>query len=224
MSGAAASATRFGTRRPPSSTRCATPQANADVRPRAPRAGPLALPYGGGMVRRTPPSHLDPAPPRWVAACAWGSLAAALPSALWRIGLAFGDLGTPESWRVAQQIPGEGTAYVIALSVVQIAAAACSVALTVDLARIAPHALPAVVRSHASRAAALAGLAGAAVLAVLVTLTILRWENVDPFAGAAPSIWSAVCSAAYACAVAWPPLLAAASAGRLAQLRRARDR
>ena len=76
---------------------------------------------------------------RWIKGCAYGAFLAALPTALWRIALAAGfTLGTPTEWRAVQDIPGSGTWYLLGLSAVQLAAAACSFAFVVDVRPLVP--------------------------------------------------------------------------------------
>lgn len=152
----------------------------------------------------------------WTRWCAYGAFLAALPTALWRIAIAAGlTLGTPAEWRVAQDIPGSGTWYVLGLSVVQLVAAACSFALVVDVRRLTPGRLPDRLRRWLPVLIGGAGLAGSALLALIVTMSILAWEKVDPFAGHGYDGWAWLCLACYLCAALWPVLLAVASLGYL---------
>lgn len=159
-------------------------------------------------------------PRRWVAWCAYGAFLSALPTALWRILLAAGlTLGTPSAWRAAQEIPGSGTWYVLGLSVLQLIAAACSFALAVDVRRLVPGWVPGWLERRVPVLTATAGLVGASLLALIVAMSVIAWENVDPFAGQSYDGWAWLCLVCYLCAALWPVLLAAASVGCLMRLR-----
>jgi hypothetical protein len=164
------------------------------------------------------PVRSSPDVVRW---CAYAGMVVALPTAAWRLPMVVGaTLGTPGTWREAQQIPGAGTWYLLGLSLVQLAAIACMLALTVEPSRLAPR------RSDARTARLLpmlvgwAGVAGAVVLALLVTMSIVAWDKVDPFAGADYDRWAWLCAGCYLLAALWPPLLGAASIGYLVRHRR----
>lgn len=151
-----------------------------------------------------------------VAWCAYAGIVAALPTALWRIPLAMGaTLGTPDAWREAQSIPGEGTWYLVLLSVMQLAAIGCMLFLTVEPKRVTPRWLPARLRRLVPKVVGGTGVAGTLALALLVTMSIIAWDKVDPFAGTAYDAWAWLCAVCYLLAVLWPPLLGAASAGYL---------
>ncbi|OLT46384.1 hypothetical protein BJF85_17375 [Saccharomonospora sp. CUA-673] len=159
--------------------------------------------------------------PDLVASCAYAAMAVALPTALWRLPVAAGfPLGTPEAWRDEQQIPGTGTWYLLGLSLVQIAAIACMVALTVDPARLTPRWLRGRRGRLVPTVVGTAGLAGALVLTLLVTMSVIAWDKVDPFGGADYDGWAWLCAACYLLAALWPPLLGAASIGYLVRHRR----
>ncbi|MFC7344364.1 hypothetical protein [Saccharopolyspora griseoalba] len=159
---------------------------------------------------------------RAVVWCACGAFAAALPTVVWRLLLAAGfELGTPAEWRAAQDIPGSGTWYVLGLSLVQLAAAACSFALVVDLRGLLPRRVPSAVRRAVPAAIATAALLGAVPLAVLVVMSVVARDAVDPFAGRPYGAWAWLSASAYLCAVLWPPLLASAAIAHLLGDRRA---
>jgi len=145
---------------------------------------------------------------RWIKGCAYGAFLAALPTALWRIALAAGfTLGTPTEWRAVQDIPGSGTWYLLGLSAVQLAAAACSFAFVVDMRPLVPGRL----RRWTPAFIGGAGLIGTALLVLIVTMSVLSWEKVDPFAGHGGNGWAWLCLVCYLCAVLWPVFLAVAS-------------
>lgn len=80
----------------------------------------------------TGPGRLSAVPgtPRWAVVAAWATLGCVLPSSLWRISV---GLGIPLGWSDAhlrlERIPGDGTFYVIRLSVASIVAAALTLGL-----------------------------------------------------------------------------------------------
>jgi hypothetical protein len=132
-----------------------------------------------------------------------------MPTVLWRAIVGLGArLGTPASWRAAEHIPGPGTAYVLVLSALELAAAL----LTLLLAH--PHGdhLPGwspiapATRLPAPLVATIA-LAGAAVLVFLCVASAINWGNVNPFAGAPFSVWAGLCWGCYAAAPLWPIFL-----------------
>jgi hypothetical protein len=149
--------------------------------------------------------------------CARLALAAALPTVLWRVVIGLGGrLGTPASWRAAEHIPGSGTAYMLVLSLLELAAAL----LTLLLAHPRGDRLPGwspiapATRVPAPLVAGLA-LAGAAVVVFLCVASVINWGDVDPFAGAPFSGWAALCWACYAAAPLWPIFLIATTFGYL---------
>ena len=154
--------------------------------------------------------------PRWVLVCAWLAVAAALPTVLWRAVVGFGaDLGTPARWRAAEHIPGSGTVYVLALSLIQLVAAL----LTLLLIHPRGDRLPGRdVRLPAWVVGVVASV-GAAVLVFLCVGSAVNWGKVDPFAGAPFTGWAALCRACYLVAPLWPVFLIATTVGYL-RLRR----
>lgn len=159
-----------------------------------------------------------PPMPRWIVWCAWGAFLSALPTTIWRALLGAGfTLGTPGHWREFQEIPGNGTWYVLGLSVFQFLVSAASLLLTVDVRRLTPAWTPDWLRRHAGVIGGTLGLLGAAILAVLVVLSIVNWHRVDPFAGEPYDGWAWLCLSCYVATAFWPVLLAAASIGYLAR-------
>lgn len=148
----------------------------------------------------------------WIVRCARIGAAAALPTALWRLGLAAGfTMGTPDAWRDLQDLPGAGTAYVAALSAVQLVAAGGCLLLTIDVRRLAPR----WAARLAPRLVGGAGLVGGATLAGLVAMSILAWPRVNPFADQPLDAWNALAGGCYLVAIAWPVCVIPASVGYL---------
>jgi hypothetical protein len=144
-------------------------------------------------------------------------VAAALPTVLWRVIVGLGGrLGTPASWRAAEHIPGPGTAYVLVLSLLELAAALLTLLLAHPRGDRLPGWRPIApgLRVPAPLVAAIA-LTGAAVVVFLCVASAINWCNVDPFAGAPFSGWAALCWGCYAAAPLWPIFLIATTLGYL---------
>ncbi|TSD53790.1 hypothetical protein [Aeromicrobium piscarium] len=151
-----------------------------------------------------------------VAWSAYAGMVVALPTALWRLPLVMGaTLGTPDVWREEQSIPGEGTWYLLTLSLLQLVAIGCMFFLAVKPRKVVPRWLPTRVYRLVPAVIGGAGLAGALVLALLVTMSVIAWDKVDPFAGADYDAWAWLCAVCYLLAALWPLLLGAASVGYL---------
>ena len=151
-------------------------------------------------------------PPNVAAWCAYAAMAVALPTALWRLGLAAGfTLGTPDSWREFQDIPGTGTVYVLVLSVVQLLAIACMFTLTVHPKRLTPRRFPPVLARRVPLIVVSGGMAGTALLVLIVAMSVVAWDAVNPYAGVDYDVWAWLGTACYFVAVFWPALLGAAS-------------
>jgi hypothetical protein len=163
--------------------------------------------------------------PLWVRACGWVAIAAALPTVIWRALVGLGvDLGTPATWRHAEQLPGRGTSYVLSLSAIELAAALLTLVL------ILPHGdqLPPWHRSgRRSRLPTLlvagCSAAGVVVLGFLCVASAVHWSNVDPFHAASSSYWAWLCWGCYAAAPLWPIMLAATTVGYSRARRRERQ-
>jgi len=169
-----------------------------------------------------PSSPARPVTPRWmpwpIAAGAVLAFLLALPTVVWRALPGLGlDLGTPEAWRALQHLPGEGTGYVLGLSAVQLAAAACCLLLAVGVRRVTPPLLGAAFGRALPRLIGGAGLLGALLLAAIVVFSVLAWDRVDPFAGQPADSWSLLCLACYLATAAWPVVLAPVAIGYLAR-------
>lgn len=147
--------------------------------------------------------------PRWVTATAWTAVLAALPTVMWRVLVGVGlDLGTPETWRAEEHLPGTGTAYVLMLSALELLA----VVLTLRLARPGADRVPSWSPIRAGRrlpatAVCLVAGCGLVALAIVCVLSVVNWSAVDPFAGDHTSAASWLCTDCYLSALLWPPAL-----------------
>ena len=153
---------------------------------------------------------------RWVLVCGVGTILVAVPTVIWRALVGFGlTLGTPESWRRAEQIPGIGTNYVLTLSAFQLTAALLTLVLIVpDADRVPRWTSVAAGRRAPLRVVVGTGLLGAVLVAVLCLLSVINWVHVDPFRDAITvSGWSYLCWGCYLVAPAWPVLLTATVVG-----------
>ncbi len=85
-----------------------------------------------------------PGTPRWAARAAYVAALSVVPSAVWRTAVGIGvPLGWSDEQLRSQQIPGSGTVYVLALSVVSIGAAALTLGLVHPWGEVTPRVLPA---------------------------------------------------------------------------------
>ncbi|UVY85135.1 hypothetical protein NLU66_05925 [Brachybacterium sp. NBEC-018] len=190
----------------------------ATAAPAASRRATAGLPPASAP----PSSPARPVTRRWmpwpIAAGAFLAFLLALPTVIWRALPGLGlDLGTPEAWRALQHLPGEGTGYVLGLSAVQLAAAACCLLLAVDVRRVTPSLLGPRLGRALPRLIGGVGLLGALLLAAIVVFSVLAWDRVDPFAGQPADAWSLLCLACYLAAAAWPVVLAPVAIGYLAR-------
>jgi hypothetical protein len=160
-----------------------------------------------GRARRSAP---------WWRLCGSGAIAAALPSAIWRLVVGVGvPLGTPASWRTSQHLPGSGTAYLIALSSLQLAAAAATLIVIVPGADRIPARSPiGADRRLPGTLVVSAGVAGVLLVGVVCAASIANWARVDPFRDAeAVTGWAVLCWACYGVTPLWPILLVGALVG-----------
>lgn len=153
--------------------------------------------------------------PNWAVVAAWTAVVTAMPTVLWRALVGFGlDLGTPAAWRARQDIPGSGTAYVLTLSALELAAAGLALRLVRPRGDIVPRWSPIRAgRRLGVRTVSLVALTGAVAVAVLCVLSMQNWPAVDPFAGEPTSGWKTLCAGCYLAALAWPPALVATVIG-----------
>ncbi|WP_051108919.1 hypothetical protein [Actinomadura flavalba] len=149
------------------------------------------------------------AAPRWARRAAHAAALLALPSGLWRIGLALGfPLGhTDEGLRALVGTSAWGPVYLVALSLLTEAAALLTLGLVARWGEVAPRWVPLVGGAPLPRRA-VAGAAwlGVAVLAVLWTPFLFWWTLPDD--GMTP-LGHTLVGFLYLPLVAWAPLLAA---------------
>lgn len=155
-----------------------------------------------------------PDPPRWARVAAWATVACVTPSAVWRVAVGFGaDLGWSERQLDRQDIPGSGTVYVVALSVLSLGAAGMTLMLVRRGADRLPSWVPGVGGRRMPAAVVVTiACAGAAVVAWICALSVANWDRVNGFADQPDSGWAAVMVACYAPALLWAPLLLAVTA------------
>lgn len=181
----------------------------------------MGNPYFGRIIDQVSDTR---AVPSWAVLAAWTSVLAALPSVVWRtlLGLGF-ELGTPATWRAEQDIPGQGTTYVLALSAAQFLAALLALRMVRLGGDIVPRWSP--IRAGKRLPAwlvCLLALTGAAMLAALCVMGLSNWAAVDPFAGEPASGWSSLSDSCYLAVLLWPPALVTAVLGYAISRRRPR--
>lgn len=134
-----------------------------------------------------------------------------VPSAIWRTAVGVGiPLGWTEEHLDRERIPGFGTVYVIALSVLSIAAAWLTIGLVRPWGERIPRGVP---RFGGRRlpivpVVVMASL-GAVAVAAIVVQSIAHWSSVSGFTDRPISFWSVLMLLCYLPAIAWSPLLAA---------------
>jgi len=161
----------------------------------------------------SPGRHLDHpndrAPARWARWAAWTAIACVVPSGVWRIAVGVGvDLGWSQRQLELQQMPGAGTVYVIALTVLSLAAAGMTVALVRPWSERFPAWVPLVGGRPIPLSVVLTvSIMGTiAVLAVCV-MSVVNWDRVSGFADQPGSGWAVLMAACYLPALLWGPLL-----------------
>lgn len=150
------------------------------------------------------------APPRWAVIAAHATLLTTLPSGIWRIFAGFGfNLGfTDEFW--GPQMPGWGTVYVIALSVVAEGLAFLTIGLVRPWGERVPSWIPLLGGRAVRPWAAIvpATLGGLALTAMWVQIPIAFFAE-TPDAEQADGWWAALMALCYVPLIAWGPLLLA---------------
>lgn len=139
--------------------------------------------------------------PRWAVVAAYVAVASVLPSAIWRTAIGFGaELGTTEEWRDFQELPGAGTWYVVALSLLSIGAAW----LTFGLIRPWGEWVPTGVA---------VGIAttGALIVLWICVVSVVNWDQVIGFKGKPAPGWYELAVAVYLPALLWGPAVLAAT-------------
>lgn len=152
-----------------------------------------------------------PRTPRWAVVTAWATVASVIPSAVWRVAV---GLGVPLGWSQrqldAQAIPGWGTAYVIALSLLSLAAATLTLGLVQPWGERLPARLTILGDRSVPRAVVVGfAIAGAVAVLAICVLSILNWDAVSGFRDRPRSGWALLMIACYLPALLWSPLLLA---------------
>jgi len=154
--------------------------------------------------------HRDGRPvPRWASRAAHLVALTTLPSALWRLPIAFGfSLGTLESGEPVH-VTGWESVYVVALSLVTEAAALLTLGLVKPWGERAPQWFP-VIRGRRLRpmAVVVPAAIGALLLAFIWGFAFRDFPDMDQLEFS-HSGWKVLLIAAYAPLLAWAPLLAA---------------
>jgi len=152
------------------------------------------------------------APPRWAVTAAHATLLTTLPSGVWRIFAGFGfNLGfTEEFW--GPHMPGWGTAYVIALSVVCEGLAYLTLGLVRPWGERVPTWIPWLGARAVRPWAAIvpATLGGLALIAMWTPMIVLPFfGDRSPSPDEAHGWWAMLMAACYLPLIAWGPLLLA---------------
>lgn len=151
--------------------------------------------------------------PRWAVLVAYLTPVTVLPAALWRSAVGFGaDLGMPQAWRDFHQVPGDGSAYVIGLSLGSLGAAALTLGLVHRWGEEVPRWVPGFGgRRLPVLPVVTVATVGAILVAVTCVLSVVNWNAIIGHRGMPDLGWYALASAAYAPALLWAPLLLAAT-------------
>lgn len=150
-------------------------------------------------------------PARWAVWLAGATVASVVPSAIWRTSVGLGvDLGWSQQHLDFERIPGLGTFYVIALSLLSLFAASFTLGLVRPWGERFPGWLPIVGgRPVPVSKAVVAAVIGASVVITICVMSIVRWDEVSGFADRPDSGWARLMAACYLPAVFWGPMLLA---------------
>ncbi len=176
-------------------------------------SGPVQPPGPAGSGVRAAPASATaakPVVPRWAVFAAYGAIGCVLPSALWRTAVGVGvPLGWSDAQLMAQQIPGWGTVYVLALSLLSLGAAALTLGLVRPWGEFVPARIPLVGGRRVPVAIPVAlAVVGAAVIVAICVLSFVNWAQVSGFDDRT-SGWALFMAACYLPALLWGPLLLA---------------
>ncbi len=151
----------------------------------------------------------DRAPARWARWAAWTAIACVVPSGVWRIAVGVGvDLGWSQRQLELQQMPGAGTVYVIALTVLSLAAAGMTVALVRPWSERFPAWVPLVGGRPIPLSVVLTvSIMGAITVFTICVMSVVTWDRVSGFADQPGSGWAVLMAACYLPALLWGPLL-----------------
>lgn len=122
--------------------------------------------------------------------------------------------GVPLGWSQAhlrlERMPGFGTVYVVALTVLSVSAATLTLGLAYPWGERVPGWVPvAGGRRIPTWLPVLLAIAGAAMVTYLIILSVLHWSDVSGFADRPRSGWALLMVACYLPAALWPLLLLA---------------
>jgi len=147
--------------------------------------------------------------PRWAVLAAYGTVVSVLPSAVWRTAIGFGaDLGMPQAWRDYYQVPGRGTVYVLALSLLSLGAATLTLGLIYRWGEVVPSWVPKIGgQSIPALLVVFAAVLGAGIVTAFAVTSAVNWETISSFRGKPAPEGYALATAAYAPALCWGPLL-----------------
>jgi len=150
-------------------------------------------------------------PARWAVWLAWGTLASVVPASIWRTAVGVGvDLGWSQQHLALERIPGYGTFYVIALSILSLVAAALTLGLVRPWGERFPKWLPLLGgRRVPVLVAVAAAVTGASVVIAICVMSIVHWDQVSGFSDRPNSGWARLMVACYLPALAWGPMLLA---------------
>ena len=152
-----------------------------------------------------------PGTPRWAVVAAGAAVASVVPSSVWRIAVGLGvPLGWTDEQLRSQDIPGGGTAYVIGLSLVSVAAASLTLGLVRPWGERVPARVPVLGgRRIPTLAVTTLAVAGAVMVLGICALSVVNWDSVSGFRGRTWSPGGLLMIACYAPALLWGPLLLA---------------
>lgn len=152
-----------------------------------------------------------PGTPSWAVVAARAAALSVWPSAVWRTAVGLGaPLGWTDEQLRSQDIPGDGTWYVIALSAITTAAALLTLGLVQSWGERVPAVLPVVGgRRLPALPVTLLAAAGGVVVTVICVLSIVNWDDVSGFAGRTWSPLGTLMIVCYLPALFWGPLLLA---------------
>ncbi len=164
----------------------------------------------GAMTARGT-ATIVPGTPRWAVICAWGALASVVPSSVWRTLVGIGvPLGWSDEHLELEHIPGWGTLYVIALSVISIGAASLTLGLVQPWGERFPQWVPWLGgRRTATWFVVAAAALGAAAVTRFIVFSIANWSAVSGFDDRPGSAWAVLMAACYVPVILWPVLLVA---------------
>lgn len=152
--------------------------------------------------------HQAAPPPRWATWAAYATVLTTVPSGLWRIALALGlPFGYSEEALAADDTPGWGSLYPVALAALTTGAALLTLGLVQRWGETVPRWIPRIGgRAVPPRAAIIPATAGAVLLTALWS-QLLWWWSIDREHGMSDPTWEDAVGFLYLPMVAWGPML-----------------